>query len=107
MPSSSTPPPVVLESEPAVATEPAADSAFSAADAPPPAPTAAEETRRRGVGRRVLEWVRVLKHPRAQTLLTPTEREQLLVDLNRAVAEASDDVPLRETLDRLNHPYTD
>ncbi|HVK05092.1 MAG TPA: hypothetical protein VM490_16565 [Armatimonadaceae bacterium] len=81
-------------------------------DAPAPiaAPAAAAP---RTLGARVRAWAAsALPHPvaAAPAAALPSDPERsarLLTDLTRAVAEAPDDVPLRETIDRLNHPYSD
>ena len=57
---------------------------------------------------RIRQWLRALHHdPSAEDRAMEARRQQLLDDLNRAVAEAPDDVPIRSIIERLNHHRDD
>ena len=58
----------------------------------------------REISGRVREWIRALhRDPTAEERAMEERRAHLLEELNRAVAEAPDDVPIRYVVDRLNH----
>ena len=58
--------------------------------------------------RQLREWLRVLYHdPTAEERAAAERRARLLEELNRAVADAPDDMPLRDVIARINNPYSD
>ncbi|MBC8142279.1 MAG: hypothetical protein H7Y38_12645 [Armatimonadetes bacterium] len=58
--------------------------------------------------RKLREWLRVLHHdPSAEERAASERRARLLDELNRAVADAPDDLPLRDVIARINNPYSD
>ncbi len=60
------------------------------------------------MSRRLREWLRVLQHdPTAEERAAAERRARLLDELNRAVADAPDDMPLREVIARINCSYSD
>lgn len=62
----------------------------------------------RTLSSRLQEWLRILhRDPSAEERAAQERRERLLVELNRAVAEAPDDLPLRDLIERINHPDRD
>jgi len=53
---------------------------------------------------RVRDWIRALhRDPSAEERAMEERRARLLEELNRAVAEESDDVPIRQIIHHLNH----
>jgi hypothetical protein len=57
---------------------------------------------------RVREWIRTLhRDPSAEEIAAEERRARLLEELNRAVADAPDDVPIRDIVARLNHHIDD
>jgi len=88
----------VNETVPTVVVADAATAETAPTSPPPP----------RTMGRRLREWLRVLhRDPSAEERAARERRERLLEELNRAVAEAPDDLPLRNIIDRINHPDRD
>jgi len=60
------------------------------------------------MGRKLREWLRTLHHdPSAEERAASERRARLLEELNRAVADAPDDLPLRDVIARINNPYSD
>lgn len=60
------------------------------------------------MGRKLREWLRTLHHdPSAEERAAAERRARLLDELNRAVADAPDDLPLRDVIARVNNPYSD
>lgn len=58
--------------------------------------------------RQLREWLRVLHHdPTAEERAADERRARLLDELNRAVSDAPDDMPLRDVIARVNNPYSD
>lgn len=54
------------------------------------------------------EWLNILHHdPTAEERAAEERRARLLDELNRAVADAPDDMPLRDVISRVNHPDYD
>ena len=77
-----------------------------------PAPESAETSPSEGLPRtmqsRVRDWIRALhRDPSAEEGAMEERRARLLEELNRAVAEESDDVPIRQIIHRLNHHADD
>jgi len=57
---------------------------------------------------RLRRWLRVLqRNPSLEEKTMRARRERLLEDLNRAVAEAPDDVPIKSIVERLNRHRDD
>ncbi len=74
---------------------------------PPPTPTSVRFGLPR-MGRKLREWLRTLHHdPSAEERAAGERRARLLDELNRAVADAPDDLPLRDVIARINNPYSD
>ncbi len=66
---------------------------------PPPA---------RSMSSRLRRWLRALqRNPSLEEKTMRARRQQLLDDLNRAVAEAPDDVPIKSIVERLNRHRDD
>ena len=60
------------------------------------------------MSRQLRDWIRVLHHdPTAEERAVSERRARLLDELNRAVADAPDDMPLRDVIAGLNNPYRD
>lgn len=60
------------------------------------------------MSRQVRDWLRVLHHdPTAEERAANERRARLLDELNRAVSDAPDDMPLRDVIARVNNPYRD
>ncbi len=82
------------------------------ASARPPVPgnpvPAAKLTRFPRMPRQLRDWLRVLHHdPTAEERAASERRARLLDELNRAVSDAPDDMPLRDVISRVNNPYSD
>ena len=72
-----------------------------------PAP-AAKPSRFPRMPRQLRDWLRVLHHdPTAEERAAHERRARLLDELNRAVSDAPDDMPLRDVISRINNPYSD
>ena len=57
---------------------------------------------------RIRQWIKTLyRDPTAEERAMQTRRERLLEELNRAVAEAPDDVPIKSIIERLNQHRDD
>lgn len=64
--------------------------------------------RPRPMSRRLREWLRAIHHdPGAEERAAEERRGRLLAELSDATANSSDDIPLFETMGRLNHHYED
>ena len=62
----------------------------------------------RSMSSRLRRWLRALQRdPSLEEKTMRARREQLLNDLNRAVAEAPDDVPIKNIVERLNRHRDD
>ena len=60
------------------------------------------------MSRQLREWLRVLHHdPTAEERVAAERRARLLDELNHAVADAPDDMPLRDVIARINNTYSD
>lgn len=60
------------------------------------------------MSRQLRDWLRVLHHdPTAEERASDERRARLLDELNRAVSDAPDDMPLRDVIARVNNPYSD
>lgn len=60
------------------------------------------------MSRQLRDWLRVLHHdPTAEERAAEERRARLLDELNHAVADAPDDMPLRDVISRINNPYSD
>jgi hypothetical protein len=60
------------------------------------------------MSRQLRDWLRVLHHdPTAEERAADERRARLLDELNRAVSDAPDDMPLRDVISRVNNPYSD
>ena len=60
------------------------------------------------LSQKLQEWIRtVLRDPSAEERASTERRARLLDELNRAVSDAPDDMPLRDVIERINHPYGD
>lgn len=58
--------------------------------------------------RQLRDWLRVLHHdPTAEERAASERRARLLDELNHAVADAPDDMPLRDVIARVNNTYSD
>ncbi len=69
---------------------------------------ATSELPERSPRNRLREWFKHLHHdPTAEERAMEERRQRLLEDLNRAVAEAPDDVPIKNIIERLNHHRDD
>ncbi|MBC8135849.1 MAG: hypothetical protein H8F28_08200 [Fibrella sp.] len=83
----------------------------SASARPPGTPDsvpAAKPSRFPRMPRQLRDWLRVLHHdPTAEERATDERRARLLDELNRAVSDAPDDMPLRDVIARVNNPYSD
>ena len=72
-----------------------------------PAPEAAPP-RRVALQKRVREWIQVLhRDPSAEERAASERRAHLLVQINQAVAEAPDDIPIKDLVARLNRHNAD
>ena len=57
---------------------------------------------------RIRQWIKTLyRDPTAEERAMQERRERLLDELNRAVADAPDDVPIKNIIERLNHHRDD
>lgn len=57
---------------------------------------------------RVRNWIQTLhRDPTAEERAMQERRARLLEELNRAVAETPDDIPIRDVIARLNHHIDD
>lgn len=82
-----------------------ADTDASAADPPPAKPPRSVALPMR---RRLREWVRTLQRdPSVEEVASTERRERLLEELNRAVADAPDDIPIRDLIKRINQHHDD
>lgn len=53
---------------------------------------------------RIRQWIKTLHHdPSADERAMQERRQRLLDELDRAVREAPDDVPIKSIIERLNH----
>ena len=60
------------------------------------------------MSRQLRDWLRVLHHdPTAEERAANERRARLLDELNHAVSDAPDDMPLRDVISRVNNPYSD
>ena len=60
------------------------------------------------IPQKLQDWIRtVLRDPSAEERAITERRARLLDELNRAVSDAPDDMPLRDVIERINHPYGD
>ena len=58
--------------------------------------------------RKVRDWIRALhQDPSEEERAIQERRARLLEELNRAVSETPDDVPIRDVIARLNHHSDD
>ena len=81
----------------------ATNEPFPAAPAPEVAPP-----RRVALQKRVREWIQVLhRDPSAEERAARERRARLLVQINQAVAEAPDDIPIKDLVARLNRHDAD
>ena len=88
--------------EPLTPPQPPTDA--SATDDHQPAPAALPAR----MSSRLRRWLRVLqRNPSLEEKTMRARRERLLEDLNRAVAEAPDDVPIKSIVERLNRHRDD
>ena len=72
-----------------------------------PAPEAAPP-RRFALQKRVREWIQTLhRDPSAEERAASERRARLLVQINQAVAEAPDDIPIKDLVARLNRHNAD
>ena len=56
----------------------------------------------------IRQWIKTLyRDPTVEEQSMQARRERLLEELNRAVAEAPDDVPIKSIIERLNHHRDD
>lgn len=78
---------------------------------PPPQQTPSESSRRenrRGIRARVARWIKTLhRDPTVEETAIEERRQRLLQELNRAVAEAPDDMPIKYVVGRLNRHHDD
>lgn len=72
-----------------------------------PAPEAAPP-RRFAMQKRVRQWIQTLhRDPSAEARAANERRARLLVQINQAVAEAPDDIPIKDLVARLNRHSDD
>ncbi|MBC7809492.1 MAG: hypothetical protein H7145_25445 [Akkermansiaceae bacterium] len=60
------------------------------------------------MSRKLRNWLRTLHHdPTAEERAADERRARLLDELNRAVSDAPEDMPLRDVISRINKHYSD
>jgi len=75
---------------------------------PPPPPSAESLPLPARMSSRLRRWLRALqRNPSLEEKTMRARREQLLEDLNRAVSEAPDDMPIKSIVERLNRHRDD
>lgn len=88
------------------AAPPSEAASFGAAS--PAANPPALPPRRFAIQKRVRTWIQTLhRDPSAEERAAMERRARLLVEINRTVAEAPDDIPIKDLVARLNRHHDD
>ena len=85
---------------------------MTAPEAPPPdlpvPPRPASPPRRSPVRARLEAWIATIhRDPAIEERSVAERKARLLAELNRAVSEAPDDMPIKDIIARLNHHHDD